>query len=42
LVITGLILDTINRRFRELNFQLRRFTQNHDEHARELQHPLDQ
>ncbi len=42
LVITGLILDTINRRFRELNFQLRRFTQNHDEHAQELRHPLDQ
>lgn len=40
LVITGLILDTINRRFRELNFQLRRFTQNHDEHARELKHPI--
>lgn len=42
LVITGLILDTINRRFRELNFQLRRFTQNHDEHARELKHPIEQ
>ncbi|MDX2075455.1 MAG: glycosyltransferase family 2 protein [bacterium] len=42
LVITGLILDTINRRFREMNFQLRRFTQNHEEHARELRHPLDE